>query len=132
MPEQVTLVFDIDGTLCPIKAEGQEYADIVPHMDVVEKLREYRETGARIVLNTSRNMNSYDNNIGLINARTAKTLLAWLDKWEIPYDEIFYGKPWAGKRGIYVDDRTVRPDEFMRYSFEELEQICEKSREGLE
>jgi capsule biosynthesis phosphatase len=132
MPEQITLVFDIDGTLCPIKEKEQAYADLVPYAGVAEKLREYKAMGARIVLHTARNMNSCGNNVGLINATTAKTLLAWLDKWEIPYDEIFYGKPWAGRRGIYVDDRTVRPDEFMRCSFDELERLCEQSREGLE
>ncbi len=95
---------------------------------MVEKIREYKEMGAKIILLTSRNMNSYGGNIGLINANTAKVLLAWLDKWEIPYDEIIYGKPWPGPNGFYVDDRTVRPDEFLRCSVEEMKEICAKSR----
>ncbi len=74
-------------------------------------------------------MNSYQGNIGLINARTAKVLLQWLEKWEIPYDEIIYGKPWPGHQGFYVDDRTVRPDEFLKYNLEELEKLCKKSLE---
>ena len=44
------------------------------------------------------------------------------------FDEIVYGKVWPGHKGFYVDDRTVRPDEFLKYSPEELEEICEKSR----
>ena len=66
-----------------------------------------------------------------INANTAKVMMAWLDKREIPYDEIVYGKPWPGHQGIYVDDRSVRPDEFLKYSYDELEKICEDSRRGL-
>ena len=95
---------------------------------MLAKLREYKEGGAKIVLFTSRNMNSYNGNIGLINANTAKVLLQWLDKWDIPYDEIIYGKPWPGHHGFYVDDRTIRPDEFLKYSVDELDEICKKSR----
>ena len=64
----------------------------------------------------------------IINKKTAKILLEWLDNWNIPYDEIIYGKPWPGHKGFYVDDRTVRPDEFLNYSVEELDGICRKSR----
>lgn len=94
---------------------------------MIEKMKEYKKMGARIIINTSRNMRTYNGNLGLINANTAKVLLAWLDKWDIPYDEILYGKPWAGHRGIYIDDRAVRPDEFEKYTYEELEEICKKS-----
>lgn len=128
MYEGLTFCFDIDGTLCPIKKKEEEYIDLVPYKDMIDKLREYKEGGARIVLFTSRNMNSYGGNIGLINANTAKVLLKWLDMWDIPYDEIIYGKPWPGHKGFYVDDRTVRPDEFLKYSVDELDEICKNSR----
>lgn len=127
--EGVGFVFDIDGTICPIKKKEERYEDLVPYKEMVEKIREYREKGAKITLYTSRNMNSYQGNIGLINARTAKVLLQWLEKWEIPYDEIIYGKPWPGHHGFYVDDRTVRPDEFLNYNIEELEKLCKKNPE---
>lgn len=128
MYEGLTFCFDIDGTLCPIKKKEEEYIDLVPYKEMIDKLREYKEGGAKIVLFTSRNMNSYNGNIGLINANTAKVLLKWLDKWDIPYDEIIYGKPWPGHHGFYVDDRTLRPDEFLKYSVDELDEICKKSR----
>lgn len=128
MYEGLTFCFDIDGTLCPIKKKEEEYIDLVPYKEMIDKLREYKEGGAKIVLFTSRNMNSYNGNIGLINANTAKVLLKWLDKWDIPYDEIIYGKPWPGHHGFYVDDCTIRPDEFLKYSVDELDEICKKSR----
>lgn len=128
MFKDYTFVVDIDGTLCPIKKKDERYEDLIPHKSMVEKLKEYKEEGAKIVLFTARNMNSYNANIGLINKHTAKVLLEWLDKWEIPYDEIIYGKPWPGHKGFYIDDRSVRPDEFMKYSIEELNDICENSK----
>lgn len=126
--EDLTFIFDIDGTLCPIKGKDERYEDMVPYKDMIDKIREYKEMGARIVLFTSRNMNTYKGNIGMINANTAKVILKWLEKWGIPYDEIIYGKPWPGHNGFYVDDRTVRPDEFLNKSVEELKDICKKSR----
>ena len=132
MFEEYTFVFDIDGTLCPIKKKEEKYEDLVPYGNMVEKLRYYKENGAKIVLFTSRNMNSYNGNIGVINKKTAKILLEWLDKWDIPYDEIIYGKPWPGHKGFYVDDRTVRPDEFLTCNVDELDGICSRSKEKSE
>lgn len=125
---EYSFVFDIDGTICPIKKKEEKYEDLVPYASVVEKIRFYHEAGAKIVLFTSRNMNSYGGNLGLINKNTARILTEWLDKWNIPYDEIFYGKPWPGHKGFYVDDRSVRPDEFLTYTPEKLAERCEASR----
>lgn len=125
--KELRIVFDIDGTICPIKKAEEKYEDLIPDKEMVAKMQEYKDAGATIVLNTSRNMNSYNGNIGLINAHTAKTLLSWLGKWHIPYDEIIYGKPWPGHYGFYVDDRAVRPDEFLQHDTDELISICKKS-----
>ena len=130
MYRDYSFVFDIDGTICPIKEKDERYEDLVPYPQIVERIRYYHDRGAKIILFTSRNMNSYNGNIGLINKHTARILSEWLDKWEIPYDEIIYGKVWAGHKGFYVDDRTVRPDEFLNNTPEELDRICRSSRCG--
>lgn len=130
MYDDMTFVFDIDGTICPIKKKEEKYEELIPYESIVKKIREYKEGGARIVLFTSRNMNSFKGNIGVINKVTAKVLLEWLDQWNIPYDEIIYGKPWPGHKGFYVDDRTIRPSEFLDCTPEELNQICERDRLG--
>ncbi len=128
MFEDYTFVFDIDGTICPIKKKEERYEDLVPYKNIIDKIKYYKEKGAKIVLFTSRNMNSYNGNLGLINKNTAKILNEWLEKWNIPYDEILYGKPWPGHKGFYVDDRTIRPDEFLSKTVDELDQICKQSR----
>ncbi|WP_313972734.1 hypothetical protein [uncultured Selenomonas sp.] len=132
MEKRLSFVFDIDGTICPIKKKDEKYEDLIPYSDVVERIRGYRDSGAKIILFTSRNMNSYHGNLGLINANTAKVLLEWLEKWNIPYDEILYGKPWPGNFGFYVDDRSVRPREFMEHSPEALTEICQRDQWGRE
>jgi len=128
MYKDYSLVFDIDGTLCPIKKKEEKYEDLVPYPEMVEKLRECRAQGAKIILYTSRNMNSFGGNIGLINKNTAPVLFRWLEKWDIPYDEIVFGKLWPGHKGFYVDDRSIRPTEFLSHTPEELEEICERDR----
>jgi capsule biosynthesis phosphatase len=118
-----TLVVDIDGTLCGIRTADQSYADLIPRTAMLDRLREYQTKGYRILLYTSRNMNTYKNNVGLINKHTAPVLLEWLAKWDVPYDEILFGKPWPRKQGFYIDDRTVRPDEFLSMSEEEIQKM---------
>ena len=123
-----TLVLDVDGTLCPVKASGEAYADLVPAAAMVERLREYRAEGYYIILQTSRNMRSYEGNLGLINANTLPDLVDWLRRHEIPHDEIHVGKPWAGSDGFYVDDRAVRPAEFLELGADEITARIERDR----
>ena len=113
--------------MCPLKKPEEEYKDLIPDAEMVEKIKFYKREGAKITFFSSRNMKTYDGNLGLINANTAVVMQEWLKKWDIPYDEIYFGKPWPGKRGLYVDDRAVRPDEFLAHDFDELEEICRKS-----
>lgn len=103
------------------KGKGDKgYSDALVNNELVSKLQEYKDNGFTIVLNTSRNMNSYNNNIGLINKETLPTIISWLDENKIPYDEIYVGKPWCGHEGFYIDDKAIRPSEFVNYSYEEI------------
>ena len=111
------LVLDVDGTLTD---GGSDYAGVAPNPEVVARLQEYRALGFEIVLHTSRNMRTHQSSLGRIVAHTLPVLFEWLRRHEIPYDEIWVGKPWCGREGFYVDDKAVRPDEFARLSYEEI------------
>lgn len=116
------LVLDIDGTICPVRKPDQKYEDLEPYHHMIDKIIEYKAMGFRIVFDTARNMGTYQGNVGEICAKTLPKLIKWLDDWGIPYDEIYIGKPWPA--GTYiVDDKAVRPDEFLKYSHEELLKI---------
>ena len=117
-----SIVMDIDGTLCPIKKDNQKYDDLKPFPTILNKLKEYRDSGFYIILYTARNMRTYEGNIGRIMANTSKQVLKWLDEHGVPYDEIYFGKPWPGHGGFYVDDRSIRPSEFLDLTYDE---ICE-------
>jgi capsule biosynthesis phosphatase len=72
-------------------------------------------------------MRTHENNVGKITAHTVPIIIEWLQKHDIPYDEIFVGKPWCGHEGFYVDDRAIRPDEFVRMSKSEIDTLLDNA-----
>jgi capsule biosynthesis phosphatase len=122
------LVIDVDGTLCPIKEPHESYANLAVEPRMRRRLMELKQDGWRIILYSSRGMRTYDGDAGQINANVLPVLLDWLKRNDVPFDEIQMAKPWPGNDGFYVDDRTVRPREFLELSFEELNAICERDR----
>lgn len=117
------IVVDLDGTVCHARQPGETYADVAPRGDVIERLHTLRGQGYRVVIHTSRNMRTYDGDIGLINVHTAPVVLDWLQRHGVPHDEVVFGKPWPGPGGFYVDDKAVRPDEFARYSLAQIQEL---------
>lgn len=117
------LIFDLDDTLCT--TQNGDYANAQPIAEVVEKLREYHRQGFTIVINTSRNMRTYQGNIGAINKNTLPIIIDWLRRHDIPYDELYVGKPWCGFEGFYVDDKAIRPDELVKLSYTEICQLLD-------
>ena len=115
------LIMDLDETIC--QTEDDNYAESIPVLGVVEKLRDYKAEGFEIVIYTSRNMRTFEGNIGKISAHTLPIIIDWLRKHEVPYDEIYMGKPWCGHEGFYVDDKAIRPSEFLALSRAEITEL---------
>lgn len=122
------LVVDVDGTLCAIKDPSESYADVAPEPRLIARLREMASDGWRIVLHSSRGMRSSDGNLGEINRRIMPALLRWLERHEVPFDELHLGKPWPGRDGFYVDDRAVRPREFLECDLGALRALIARDR----
>lgn len=99
------IVIDLDGTICPIKKNGQMYEDLIPIPGAVEKLKELRTAGHYIIIQTARNMATQDSNVGKVMRNIGKVTLDWLARYEVQYDEIYFGKPNAH---LYIDDRAFR------------------------
>lgn len=118
------IVIDLDGTLT--QANTSDYKTVLPRLDVIEQVKSYKENGFEIIISTARNMRTYDGCIGKINIHTLPIIIEWLNKYDIPYDEIIVGKPWCGHEGFYVDDRAVRPSEFANLSVEEINKLLEQ------
>ena len=115
------LIIDLDGTIAEIS--DAPYSERVPMLDVIARMRAYKEDGFTIVIHTARNMRTHKGVLGLINVHTVPTILEWLRRHDVPYDELVVGKPWCDEDGFYVDDKAVRPDEFARLTRAELDKL---------
>lgn len=120
------LVVDLDGTIT--LGNTSDYKNVLPNIELIEGLKEYKKNGFTIVISTARNMRTYEGNVGKINIHTLPTITEWLDRHEVPYDEVLVGKPWCGHDGFYIDDRAIRPSEFTAMSFEEITALIEKEK----
>lgn len=122
------LVVDIDGTLCPIKTAGQDYGDLAVEPAIHARLKEMHAAGWRIILSSSRGMRTYDGNGGEIAKNVLPVLVDWLARNDVPYDELWMAKPWPGHEGFYIDDRTVRPREFLENDLAGIEALLDRDR----
>ncbi|MDD2056364.1 capsular biosynthesis protein [Pseudomonas sp. GD03860] len=115
------IIMDLDETICSTQAG--KYAESTPNIPVINKLREYKALGFEIVISTSRNMRTYSGNVGKITANTLPVIMDWLARHDVPFDEIYVGKPWCGHEGFYVDDKAIRPEEFANLSYDEIKML---------
>ena len=97
--------FDLDGTICENKKSGQSYEDVLPLPGAVETLKRLKTQGHYIIILTARNMVTHNNSIGKIIAKQSPIVLDWLKKYEIPYDELHFGKPHAD---YFIDDKGIQ------------------------
>jgi capsule biosynthesis phosphatase len=99
------ICFDLDGVICELRRDGQSYADLEPVPGAVEKLRSLKSVGHTIIICTGRHMRTCGGNVGLVLARQGHITLEWLNRHGVPFDELYFGKPWAH---VYVDDNALR------------------------
>lgn len=124
------LIVDLDNTISyTIKGD---YVNSKPIEQTINMLRKYHDDGWEIVINSSRNMRTYEANVGKINIYTLPNIISWLNKYNVPYDEIIVGKPWCGYDGFYIDDKAIRPSEFHSMNEKEIHKLLEKEKSYIE
>jgi capsule biosynthesis phosphatase len=122
------IIIDLDETLT-LGSNG-DYENATPNLDVIAILRTYKAKAYEIAIHTSRNMRTYEGRIGKINVHTLPVILNWLKKHDVPHDEVHVGKPWCGTEGFYVDDRAIRPSEFLRLNEAEIKELLSRETSG--
>ena len=99
------ICIDLDGVIAELKKDGESYEDVKPVKGAVEKIRKLKKNGHYIIIYTARHMKTCNGNVSKIVAKIGKITLDWLEKYQVPYDEIVFGKPWAD---VYIDDNGFR------------------------
>ncbi|MFN3393312.1 MAG: 5' nucleotidase, NT5C type [Candidatus Thermochlorobacter sp.] len=117
------IVIDLDGTICPIKQPNEDYANLEPLPNAVERIRALRAEGHYIIIQTARHMKTCEGNVGLAVKKIGKLTLEWLERHGIEYDEIYFGKPNAD---VYIDDRALRFESWDKISSELLQSIAKE------
>ena len=112
------LIVDLDNTLT-IEDPNLPYSEKEANLAIIDKLNIYKNKGYEIIIQTARRMKTHNNDEARLIADIAEVTIQWLDKHNVPYDGLKFGKPYA-ENGFYIDDRAVRPDEFLQLSPEAL------------
>jgi capsule biosynthesis phosphatase len=99
------ICIDLDGVIAELKKENETYADVKPLKGAIKKIIKLKENGHYIIIYTARHMKTCNGNVSKVLAKVGQITLEWLEQYEVPYDEIVFGKPWAD---IYIDDNGFR------------------------
>tara|TARA_B110000211_G_scaffold77303_1_gene90631 strand:- start:6542 stop:6922 length:381 start_codon:yes stop_codon:yes gene_type:complete len=118
------LIVDLDGTLTTL--DTNDYKNVSPNIALIKKLHEYKEIGFDITIATARNMRTFSGDIGKINTHTLPVILDWLENNDVPFDRVIVGKPWCGTDGFYIDDKSIRPSEFIKLTYDEIQNLLEQ------
>ena len=115
------IILDLDNTIT-IHNPDHAYQDMKPNLEVISSIKKYKSLGYKITIFTARNMRTYKNDIQKIKKFTLPKITEWLEKYNVPYDDIIVGKVWCDQ-GFYVDDKAIRPSEFVNLSEDEILKI---------
>jgi capsule biosynthesis phosphatase len=99
--ERLRFCFDIDNTL--VIMDGQYTKGILIEKNV-NFLKMLKQQGHTIILYTARRMKTHDGNVGKVIADVGTKTIQFLEKNNIPFDEIYFGKPYAD---FYIDDKAI-------------------------
>lgn len=97
-------VFDLDNTLVTHPRVSGDYSSCEPKERNVRLVQELSAAGHYIIIWTARRMRTKDANVGAVIKDVGLVTLQSLQKFEIPFDELHFGKPHAD---LYINDLAV-------------------------
>ena len=109
------IVFDLDGVICELKKPSESYGEVKPKLDVIKLVNQLHSNGDYIIIHTGRHMRTCNGKVDEVIKKVGKITEDWLKKWNVKYDELIFGKPYAD---MYIDDLGL--------TFESSEKITEK------
>ena len=112
MTHKSLIVLDLDGTLTRDR-KNVPYPEKPPREPVFAAARAAEARGYGLLVVTARNMRSFQGDLERIRTHTLPLARAWIARHGLAPDDVLGGKPWAGPRGFYVDDRALHLEEFV-------------------
>lgn len=102
--KRLRFCFDLDNTLVTFPDVEGDYATVRPIINVIRVCRYLKSLGHTIVIYTARRMKTHNGNVNACIADIGKLTIDTLAKFDIPYDELCFGKPYAH---FYIDDLAI-------------------------
>ena len=99
-------VFDLDNTLVTYPLINKDYSTVKGIPKMINLVKKLKDDGHYIIIYTARRMATHNHNVGAVIKDIGKVTFETLDKFEIPYDELIFGKPLGD---VYIDDRAYNP-----------------------
>lgn len=102
----IRVCFDLDNTLVTTPLIANDYTTVMPIRNMINYLCYLKKMGITIIIYTARRMLTHSGNQGKVLADIGTITFDTLKKFNIPFDEIYFGKPYAD---FYIDDKAVNP-----------------------
>ena len=103
---KLRVCFDLDNTLVTNPTIAGDYSTVKPIVKNIQLLTNLKNDGHEIIIYTARRMTTHKGNIGKVIKDIASVTINTLEKLDIQYDELIFGKPIAD---IYIDDKAINP-----------------------
>ena len=118
MDKKQTIVIYIDDTICftnhNYQDAKQKYGNALPNNKIINGMRILKRQGFHIILLTARRMLTHNGDIEKIIEDVGKITTDWLERYDVPYDELIWGKPYSST--YYVDDKAMNLEEFVKWT----------------
>lgn len=98
------ICFDLDNTLVTYPKITGDYSTVEPIQKNINFLKSLKRFGNTIIIYTARRMKTHNGNVGKLLSDIGIITFETLKKFDIPYDEIYFGKPYAD---FYIDDLAI-------------------------
>lgn len=104
-------VFDLDNTLVSYPEIKGDYSTVKPIEKNIKFLNFLKSLGNYIIIYSARRMKTFNGNVKLVEHDIREITEKTLKKFNVEYDELILGKPYAN---FYIDDLAI-------YSYDDLE-----------
>jgi len=105
-PSPKIFCFDLDNTLVSFPYEKGNYLTCKPLKKNILFLKNLKEQGHKIIIYSSRRMLTHNGDLKKILEDIKELTIQQLKDFDIPYDELIFGKPNAD---FYIDDLSINP-----------------------
>lgn len=107
MEKKITLIYDLDETLCTKKQPGETYADPKPIQPMIDQLNRFYDEGFEIIISTARNMVTQNNHVSKVVQNVGLDTIQWLERYGVKYHGLQFGKEYGA---MYIDDKACLND----------------------